>query len=141
DSHRLGPFARSDVRDALRLPPGTPAWPTAVEQWAAPADLTAAATHSRPQDPGAPVAAIPTAALGLLETIMTATAELRPTESSLKSSRTRVSASLAELQTQLSAAGHDYRPEWVAADEIIVVKVADEQGFSSIGEFARRISD
>ena len=72
---------------------------------------------------------------------MTATAELRPTESSLKSSRTRVSASLAELQTQLSAAGHDYRPEWEAADEIIVVKVADEQGFSSIGEFARRISD
>ena len=72
---------------------------------------------------------------------MAATAELRPTESSLKSSRTRVSASLAELQTQLSAAGHDYRPEWEAADEIIVVKVADEQGFSSIGEFARRISD
>lgn len=72
---------------------------------------------------------------------MTATAELRPTESSLKSSRTRVSGALGELQTQLAAAGHDYRPEWDTIDDVIVVKVADEQGYASIGDFARRIAE
>ncbi len=52
-----------------------------------------------------------------------------------------MSASLAELQNQLSAAGHDYRPEWEADDDVIVVKVADEQGFSSIWRFAQRVAD
>ena len=77
----------------------------------------------------------------LHEAIRSATGDLSPTEASLKSSKTRLSGALNELQAQLSASGHDYRPEWDADDDVIVVRVADEQGFTSIGDFARRISD
>ena len=141
DSRRLAPYARPDIRNVLK-PAGTlAAWPTAAEQWPDPVELVRAAASRLAEDPDAPVVCIPESVATLQAGIVAATAELRPTESSLKSSRTRVSSSLAELQNQLSAAGHDYRPEWEADDEVIVVKVADEQGFSSIGEFAGRIAD
>ena len=76
----------------------------------------------------------------LLAAIVGVTADLRPSESSLKSSRTRVSASMAELQNQLSAAGHEYRPEFQTDDDVIIVRVADEQGFSSIDDFAQHMA-
>ena len=140
DSRRLAPYARPDIRDVLRLPATIPAWPTATEQWPDPVAMTADRSATLLDDPDVPIHPLPPAVAELHAGILAATAELRPTESSLKSSRTRVSASLAELQDQLSAAGHDYRPEWEADDDVIVVKVADEQGFSSIGVFAGRIS-
>ena len=140
DSRRLAPYARADIRDVLRLPEAVPGWPTADEQWAEPGPVTAAVAEMLPDDPDAAFAALPAAVEQLHAAILAATAELSPTESSLKSSRTRVSQSLGELQLQLSAAGHDYRPEWEADDEVIVVKVADEQGFSSIWTFAQRIA-
>ncbi|MET3807693.1 uncharacterized protein (TIGR02680 family) [Nakamurella sp. UYEF19] len=140
DSRRLAPYARPDIRDVLRLPVSVSAWPTALEQWADPEALMAEALLGLQDDPDAPVTSVPETVAAMHAAVLAATAELRPTESSLKSSRTRVSGSLAELQSQLSAAGHDYRPEWEADDEVIVVKVADEQGFSSIGEFASRIA-
>ena len=137
---RLRPYARSDVGDVLRLPARLPAWPTAGEQWADPARLTAGAVDTLPRDPDRPVAALPDAVTALHDGILAATGELRPNESSLKSSRTRVSASLTQLQDQLAAAGHEYRPDWEPVDDVIVVKVSDEQGFASIGDFARRIA-
>lgn len=140
DSRRLAPYARPDIRDVLKLPVTIPAWPTAVEQWSDPVAVTAEAVIALDESPDTEVACVPESVAALHSGILAATAELRPTESSLKSSRTRVSGALAELQNQLSAAGHDYRPEWEADDEVIVVKVADEQGFSSIGEFAQRIA-
>jgi uncharacterized protein (TIGR02680 family) len=141
DSHRLAPYVRADIRDVLRLPDGIPGWPTAGEQWNDPDPATAALAEQLLDDPDAAFEALPRAVSQLHAGILAVTADLRPTESSLKSSRTRVSQSLAELQNQLSAAGHDYRPEWEADDDVIVVKVADEQGFSSIWTFAQRISD
>jgi uncharacterized protein (TIGR02680 family) len=137
---RLRPYARSDVGDVLRLPARLPAWPTAGEQWTDPTRLTGGALEALPQDPDHPVAALPDAVTALYEGILAATGELRPNESSLKSSRTRVSASLTQLQDQLAAAGHEYRPDWEPVDDVIVVKVSDEQGFASIGDFARRIA-
>ena len=136
---RLRPYARPDVADVLRLPDRLPAWPTAGEQWADPVALTADAVESLPQNPDHPVATLPGAVTALHDGILAATGELRPNESSLKSSRTRVSASLTLLQDQLAAAGHEYRPDWEPVDDVIVVKVSDEQGFASIGDFARRI--
>lgn len=137
---RLRPYARPDVGDVLRLPDRLPAWPIAGEQWADAAGLTATALESLPRNPYHPVAALPGAVTALHEGILRATGELRPNESSLKSSRTRVSASLTQLQDQLAAAGHEYRPDWEPVDDVIVVKVSDEQGFASIGDFARRIA-
>ena len=52
DSHRLAPFARSDVRDVLRLPAGTPPWPTAAEQWTDADGLTTAATQALTRQSG-----------------------------------------------------------------------------------------
>jgi uncharacterized protein (TIGR02680 family) len=136
---RLRPYARPDVADVLRLPDRLPAWPTAGEQWADPRGLSADAVDSLPRDPDHPVAALPDAVTALHHGILAATGELRPNESSLKSSRTRVSASLTQLQDQLAAAGHEYHPDWEPVDDVIVVKVSDEQGYASIGDFARRI--
>ena len=141
DSHRLAPYARPDIRDTLKITTASYEWPTATEQWPEPNSLVADAVDRLLEDPDATIEPLPAAVTTMHAAMIAATAELRPTESSLKSSRTRVSASLAELQNQLSAAGHDYRPEWEADDDVIVVKVADEQGFSSIGAFAARISN
>lgn len=138
---RLRPYARPDVADVLRLPGRLPAWPAAGEQWAEATTLTSGAVEALPLDPDHPVATLPAAVSAVHEGILGATGELRPTESSLKSSRTRVSASLAQLQDQLAAAGHEYRPDWEPVDDVIVVTVSDEQGFASIGDFARRIAE
>lgn len=140
DSRRLAPYARPDFRKVLRLPATVPAWPTAAEQWLDPVAMTADLVVALAEDVDFAAPCLPEPVAALHAAVLAATADLRPTESSLKSSRTRVSSSLNELQSQLSAAGHDYRPEWEADDDVIVVRVADEQGFSSIAEFAGRIA-
>jgi hypothetical protein len=83
---------------------------------------------------------VPDAVARLQAAIGAATADLRSTEASLKSSKTRVSTALDELQARLSSAGHDYRPEWQTDDDVIIVRVADEHGFAPIGVFADRIT-
>src|SRR5205823_620327 len=120
--------------------PAGVAWPGTEDDWHDPAELASAAVDELAEDADSPVIALPIAVIVLREAIASATAELRPTDASLKSSKTRVSGALNELQAQLSAAGHDYRPEWQTDDDVIVVRVADEQGFAPIGEFAHRIT-
>jgi len=140
DARRLAPYAGSDVRGALRLPAGTPRWPGSAEQWRDPEQLTTALGEHLSTDPHADLHPLPHEAEELLAGIVAVTADLRPSENSLKSSRTRVSASMAELQNQLAAAGHEYRPEFQTDDDVIVVRVADEQGFSSIHDFAQHMA-
>ena len=140
DARRLAPYAGSDVRGALRLPAETPRWPGSAEQWSNPDDLTTALGEQLSKNPDASVHPLPHEAERLLDAIVAVTADLRPSESSLKSSRTRVSASMAELQNQLAAAGHEYRPEFQTDDDVIIVRVADEQGFSSIHDFAQHMA-
>ncbi|GAA1971749.1 TIGR02680 family protein [Amycolatopsis minnesotensis] len=120
DARRLEPYARRELLDLLKVPPG-PAWPASDEAWL-------------------DESVLPEGVLALLEGIHAVGADLRPSESSLKSSKTRVSSALDELQTELARAGHDYHPEWESDGDVIVVRVADEQGFASIGDFARRIN-
>ena len=139
DCLRLRPYCRPDVADVLRLST-TPAWPTAREQWPDPTALVATATDALPADADHIIDALPAAVTTLLREVLAATGDLRPNESSLKSSRTRVAASLTLLQDQLASAGHDFRPDWEPVEDVIVVKVSDEQGYTSIGDFARRIA-
>lgn len=134
DARRLAPYAHREILDLLRVPVGS-VWPGAQEDWREPAELVSSTID------GKVGAALPEAVVRLYEAIRSATGDLSPTEASLKSSKTRLSRALNELQAQLSASGHDYRPEWDSDDDVIVVRVADEQGFASIGDFARRISD
>ncbi|WP_291410702.1 TIGR02680 family protein [Actinophytocola sp.] len=140
DAHRLAPYAHREITDLLRLPVGV-AWPGAEQDWRDPAELCAVAEQALAEDPAGKVVALPEAVTRLHDEIRATTTDLSPTESSLKSSKTRLSTALNELQAQLSAAGHDYRPEWEADDDVIVVRVADDQGFAPIGAFARRIAD
>ena len=140
DAHRLAPYAHREIMDLLRLPQGV-AWPGAEQDWRDPADLCAIAEQTLAEDPAGRVVALPEAVTGLHDEIRATTTDLSPTESSLKSSKTRLSSALNELQAQLSAAGHDYRPQWEADDDVIVVRVADDQGYAPIGAFARRIAD
>ncbi|MFC9251198.1 TIGR02680 family protein [Amycolatopsis thailandensis] len=120
DADRLRPYARPDLLDLLKVPAG-PVWPASEDAWRT--------DH-----------VLPTDVLSLLESILAVTPDLRPSEASLKSSKTRVSSALDELQTRLAEAGHDYHPEWESDGDVIIVRVADEQGFASIGDFARRIN-
>ncbi|MGW4128946.1 TIGR02680 family protein [Amycolatopsis japonica] len=120
DAERLRPYARRDLLDLLKVPAG-PVWPATEDAW-------------RTEQ------VLPADVLSLLESILSVTPDLRPSEASLKSSKTRVASALDELQTRLAEAGHDYHPEWESDGDVIIVRVADEQGFASIGDFARRIS-
>lgn len=120
DARRLRPYARRDLLDLLKVPAG-PVWPASEEAWEIQEVL-------------------PSDVVSLIEAILAVTPDLRPNEASLKSSKTRVSSALDELQTRLAEAGHDYHPEWESDGDVIIVRVADEQGFASIGDFARRIN-
>ncbi len=139
DAGRLAPYAGPEVRGALRLPTGTPRWP-AEEQWESPAGLTASLVQRMSGDANTVVRPLPAEAESVLDAIRAVTADLRPTESSLRASRTRVNQSMAELQDQLAAAGHDYHPHFDGEGEVIVVRVADEQGYSSIYDFAQHMA-
>lgn len=140
DARRLAPYAHREILELLRVPAGL-GWPTAAEDWPNPAEQAAQVRQALTKDPAAPVFAIPAAVTVLHDAIGDGTAELSPTESSLKSSKTRLSSALDTLQTQLSAASHDYHPEWDADQDVITVRVADETGYPAIADFARRIAD
>ncbi|MFI6675999.1 TIGR02680 family protein [Kribbella sp. NPDC050470] len=140
DAHRLAPYAHRELLDILRVP-ADHGWPATTEEWETPERLAAQTRAMLAADPAATVAPVPDAVARLQAAILRSTQELRPTEASLKSSKTRVAGALSELQAELSAAGHDYRPEWSSDDDVIVVRVADEQGFAPVGDFARRIEE
>lgn len=139
DARALAPYSKPEMLGLLRVS-SAPAWPGASQDWPDPDELAATAERDLADTPETPVAALPGSVGELHTAIAAATSELRPSESSLKSSKTKVSTALKELENQLAEAGHDYRPEWESADDVIVVRVADEQGFAPIGEFAQRIS-
>ena len=139
EADRLRPFAATDLHPLLRLD-AVPAWPAAAEAWPDPDAVADRAAREAGVGSDGPVTALPTAVSALHAALLAATSELRPTESSLKSSSTRVSSALGELEARLSAAGHDYKPEWNNSDGIVVVQVADEGGYTSISAFAERIS-
>lgn len=139
DARRLAPYAHRELLDLLRVPSDI-GWPAADTDWREPAELAATAARELATQPDTPVAALPQAVAQLLTAVATATPELRPTEASLKSSKTRVVKALDDLDAQLSAAGHDFRPEWQADADVIIVRVADEHGFAPVGVFADRIA-
>ena len=118
-ARELAPYAQRELLDVLKCPPGLN-WPAQEADWAE--------------------EELPAAVRSVHDAILAATRELTPTENSLKQSTTRLTKALDELQSQLGAAGQDYRPEWDGADGVIVVRIADEQGPLPVGAFAARIS-
>ena len=92
-------------------------WPARHQDWPDPEPVAVGTADS-----------LPAAVIALHEAVLAATSELSPTEASAKQSATRLARALDELSAELSAAGHDYRPEWDSVDGIIIVRVADESG-------------
>lgn len=121
-AHGLAPYAARELLDVLKCPPQL-AWPAQESDFEDSVD-----------------GELPAAVTAIHEAILAATRDLTPTETSLKQSATRLTKALDELQTQLSAAGQDYHPEWDSADGAIVVRIADEQGPLPVGAFAERIA-
>jgi uncharacterized protein (TIGR02680 family) len=115
----LAPFAARELLDVLQCPPGL-AWPATQEEWAQ--------------------GGLPRSVRSIHEAILTATRGLTATETWQKSSTTRLTRALEELQAQLAAAGQDYHPEWDSPDGVIIVRIADEQGPLPAAAFATRIS-
>jgi uncharacterized protein (TIGR02680 family) len=145
EARRLAPFADQDVLALLRCSPEL-RWPARHEDWPDPAAtctaLAAAALDGTAflDDGSARLQTLPAAVVALHDGVLTATRELSPTEASAKQSATRLARALDELAAELSAAGHDYRPEWDSVDGIIVVRVADEHGLAPVGAFGERIA-
>lgn len=135
----LRPFAGSELREILDVD-GDLAWPATDAAWPDPTEAAEAAQRELAAGASYLVEPIPQAVRLLHQAITAATGQLKPTESSLKSSNTRVSSGLEVLAARLSAAGHDYRPTWDSPDGIIVVQVVQEAGYTPIGRFAQSIA-
>ncbi len=119
----LAPFAHADLLELLRCPTHL-RWPAQLSDWPEPtAD-----------------ASLPDAVVALHEAILVTTRDLTPTETSIKQSATRLTKAFDDLQAQLSAASQEHRPEWSADAGIILVKVADEQGYAPVKVFADRVA-
>ncbi|MGP3935376.1 TIGR02680 family protein [Nonomuraea sp. KM88] len=118
-ARELAPYARRELLDVLRCPPGL-GWPAQEADWQA--------------------EELPPGVRDVHQAILAVTRDLTPTEISLKQSTTRLTKALEDLQAQLTAADQDYRPEWDGADGVIVVRVTDEEGPLPVGAFAAKIS-
>ncbi|WP_137726063.1 TIGR02680 family protein [Prescottella subtropica] len=134
DADRLAPYARRDLLDLLGVPTHH-GWPQSSAAW-----LTAEQLVYRivtEGDVDAPI--LPPDVTALHRALETATADVKTSEHAKKATRSALTAALQDFDAQLAAAGQDYRLQWDAPDGLTVVRVQDDQGYASIGEFATRI--
>ncbi|NLU84921.1 TIGR02680 family protein [Rhodococcus sp. HNM0569] len=142
----LRPYAR---RDVLALLDATPVadWPEREEAWLTPEQLAyrvetdLSDENSRATD--SPVdthPVLPDVVAALYASLTAATDGVRHSESAAKSTRTNVVTALQEFESDLSSTGQGYQLSWDTPDGVIVAEVRDEQGVSSVADFAARIA-
>ncbi|CAM2877279.1 TIGR02680 family protein [Prescottella defluvii] len=135
DVDRLAPYARRDLLDLLGVE-GAHSWPQSSAAWLTPDQLVyRIATEG---DVDSPI--LPPEVDALYHAMVTATASVKTSENAKKATRSALTAALQDFDAQLAAAGQDYRLQWDAPDGLTVVRVQDDQGYASIGEFATRIA-
>jgi uncharacterized protein (TIGR02680 family) len=127
-ARQLAPYAVPDLLTLLRCAPDL-RWPALATDWPSPDDAAA----------DADAIGLPAPVGRLHDAVLAATRDLAPTETSVKQSATRLFRALDDLHEQLAAAGQDYRPEHDAPDGVVVVRVADEEGYAPVGAFAAKI--
>ncbi|MFD4181239.1 TIGR02680 family protein [Rhodococcus sp. NPDC058514] len=135
DANRLAPYARRDLLELLGVAGGH-SWPASDAAWLS-TDQLLYRIEGNPTEP-APV--VPPEVGALLSAMSTATESVKVSENAGKSTRTALTAALQDFDAQLAAAGQDYRLQWDAPAGVTTVQVQDDQGHSSIGDFAARIS-
>ncbi|WP_338892330.1 TIGR02680 family protein [Rhodococcus sovatensis] len=145
DAARLAPYARKDLLTILGVPMGQStssdvySWPSSESAW-----LSVEQILYRIQNATSPddeIQVLPPAVHRLHAALDEATSSVKASESYRKSTRTALTSALQEFDSQLASSGQDYRLQWDAPDGLTVVRVQDEQGYSSIGEFADRIGE
>ncbi|WP_027497071.1 TIGR02680 family protein [Rhodococcus sp. JG-3] len=136
DAVRLAPYARKDLLHILGVHE-TYTWPASDSAWLTVEQILYRVQQAAGPDDDVPV--LPSVVLALHSALDTATASVKVTDSSRKSTRTALTSALQEFDSQLAASGQDYRLQWDAPDGLTVVRVQDEQGYSSVGDFADRI--
>ncbi|WP_072801833.1 TIGR02680 family protein [Rhodococcoides yunnanense] len=138
DTARLAPYARKDLLTILGVQQ-VYSWPASDSAW-----LTVDQILYRIQSATSPdeeLQVLPTVVHQLHGALDVATASVKASDTYRKSTRTALTGALQEFDSQLAASGQDYRLQWDAPDGLTVVRVQDEQGYSSVGEFADRIGD
>ncbi|MFG1781490.1 TIGR02680 family protein [Rhodococcus oryzae] len=137
DADRLAPYARRDLLELLGITENH-SWPASAAAW-----LTSDQIVYRIQNEdgaGAGASVLPDEVEALHRALTEATESVRVSDGARKSTRTALTTALQDFDAQLAAAGQDYRLQWDAPDGLTTVRVQDEQGYSSIGEFAGRIA-
>ncbi|TQF68415.1 TIGR02680 family protein [Rhodococcus spelaei] len=134
DADRLAPYAHRDLLELLGVP-GSHSWPAGDAAWLSTDQLV----YRIQSDPDHQAPVLPVEVHALHVAVTEATASVKVTENSGKSARTALNTALQDFDAQLAAAGQDYRLQWDAPEGLTTVRVQDDQGHSSIGEFAARI--
>ncbi|MGW0023875.1 TIGR02680 family protein [Rhodococcus sp. NPDC003383] len=135
DAEHLAPYARPELLGLLGIEQPH-AWPAGPAAWLDADQLV----YRIQRDTGEEVPVLPAEVSALFASLLAATESVTVSESARKSTRTALTSALQEFDAQLAAAGQDYRLHWDAPDGVTVVRVQDEQGFSSVGQFATRIA-
>ncbi|MFC4604547.1 TIGR02680 family protein [Rhodococcus kronopolitis] len=135
DADRLAPYARADLLELLGVTEAH-SWPATDAAWLSADQLVYRIQHE--DGPDTPV--LPPEVLALQAALTASTESVKVSDGARKATRTALTTALQDFDAQLAAAGQDYRLQWDAPDGLTTVRVQDEQGFSSIGEFATRIA-
>ncbi|WP_415974861.1 TIGR02680 family protein [Rhodococcus sp. 077-4] len=136
DAGRLAPYARKDLLTILGVHE-MHTWPASESAWLTVEQILYRVQQADGPDDEVPV--LPPVVRALHSALDAATASVKVSDSSRKSTRTALTSALQEFDSQLAASGQDYRLQWDAPDGLTVVRVQDEQGYSSVGDFADRI--
>ncbi|MEU7765703.1 TIGR02680 family protein [Nocardia sp. NPDC049190] len=131
----LAPYATPDLL-ALLGAPVDGRWPSSDAAWSTPEQLLYRIAAAGPETESR---ILPDEVAELFDSLATATAEVRASEATRKSTRSAVTAALQEFDATLAGSGRDYRLQWDAADGLTVVQVQDEYGASALADFATRI--
>ncbi|MFD4367460.1 TIGR02680 family protein [Rhodococcus sp. NPDC058521] len=134
DAARLAPYAQRELLELLGVATEH-AWPASSAAW-----LTVDQLVYRLQESDEDTTVLPADVLSLHQALAAATAAVRGGESARKSTRSALTTALQEFEARLSATGQDYRLHWDAPDGVTVVRVRDDEGWSSVCRFASRIS-
>uniref|UniRef100_UPI00082DCA55 TIGR02680 family protein n=1 Tax=Rhodococcus phenolicus TaxID=263849 RepID=UPI00082DCA55 len=135
DAEHLAPYARPELLGLLGIEQPH-AWPAGPAAWLDADQLV----YRIQRDTDGAVPVLPAEVSALYGSLLSATESVTVSETARKSTRTALTSALQEFDAQLAAAGQDYRLHWDAPDGVTVVRVQDEQGFSSVGQFATRIA-
>ena len=135
DAKRLAPYAHRDILSLLGAAAET-RWPSTDAAWSSVEQMMsateAAGPHAAPQ-------ILPPEVLELFENLSTATESVRISDAARKTTRSAVTAALQDFDAQLAKSGQEFALRWDDDDGLTVVQVVDEQGSSSIADFAERI--